>query len=95
MEEARQQLCRELAAAVKKLQGEHVLKKKSPESKSEDADTLCKVLEIVFLLDLKNEKGLLWRETRRPNMINPPQPVRTDFLFQRVIILIQSHSGCS
>jgi hypothetical protein len=74
MEEARQQLCRELAAAVKKLQGEHVLKKKSPESKSEDADTLCKVLEIVFLLDLKNEKGLLWRETRRPNMINPPQP---------------------
>ena len=37
-------------------------------SKSQDADTLCKVLEIVFLLDLKNEKVYKNYHSANPNV---------------------------
>jgi hypothetical protein len=55
------------------LQGDHILRR-NLESDSAVAERLCQALEVIFLLDLKNDKGQLWRETKRPSMLHPPQP---------------------
>jgi hypothetical protein len=55
------------------LQGDRVLKKNF-ESGNEAAERLCQLLEAIFLLELKNDSGQLWREAKKPNMLHPPQP---------------------
>ena len=40
------------------------------------ADQLCSVLEAIFLHELKDRRGVLWRERHKPNQLDLPEPVR-------------------
>ena len=40
------------------------------------ADQLCGLLEAIFLHELKDRKGLLWRERQNPHSRDLPEPVR-------------------
>ena len=40
------------------------------------ADQLCNVLEAIFLHELKDKRGSLWRERQKPNQLDLPEPVR-------------------
>ncbi|XP_064385361.1 pleckstrin homology domain-containing family M member 1-like isoform X2 [Halichondria panicea] len=70
----RKLLCEELAGSVKRVQ-ELFVRTKQIECGNSTAELLCDVVEAIFLHELKNSRGQVWREIKRPNPNIPPDPL--------------------
>jgi hypothetical protein len=69
----RKTLCQELAMAIKMIQEDH-LRTKLVKGTHFAANRLCDLLEAIFLHELKDKRGNLWREIYVPNSTDVPEP---------------------